>query len=492
MALVELLTPEEMAQADRLAIEAGTPGIELMRNAGAAIANAARDMAEEGDVLVLAGPGNNGGDGFVAAKELRAAGRDVRVALLGDRKALKGDAALAASEYDGPIEPVGANTDLAADLIIDALFGAGLDRPLTGDAARVVQAVNDSGLPVLAIDLPSGIDGRTGEIQGVAIHATRTVTFFRLKPGHLLLPGRLHCGVTEVAQIGIPDSVLETIRPATFHNLPALWRNQLRWPQPDDHKYARGHVFVVSGPAAATGAARLAAAGALRAGAGAVTVASPPGAVLVNAAQLTAIMVRAFEGAGELAELLADPRPKSVVVGPGNGVGPSTRANAEAALASNAALVLDADALTSFKDDREALISRIRGRSRPVVLTPHDGEFARLFATTGSRLDRARAATAECGGCVVLKGSDTVIAAPDGRAAINSNAPADLATAGSGDVLAGIIAGLLAQGLPGFEAACAGVWIHGAAGEACGRGLIAEDLPGAIPAVLQRLERDPN
>jgi hydroxyethylthiazole kinase-like uncharacterized protein yjeF len=492
MSLVELLTSKEMAEADRLAVQGGVASFQLMQSAGVAVADAARDMAEEGEILVVAGPGNNGGDGFVAAKALRATGRNVRVVLLGQRHALKGDAARAAGECDGAFEVFGQATRLSADLIIDALFGAGLDRPLTGDAARIVQAVNDGGAPVLSIDLPSGIDGRTGEIQGVAIRAARTVTFFRLKPGHLLLPGRLHYGITEVAQIGIPDSVLEAIRPATFHNVPALWRNQLRWPQPDDHKYARGHAFVVSGTAAATGAARLAAAGALRAGAGAVTVASPPGAVLVNAAHLTAIMVRAFEGAGELAELLADPRLKSIVVGPGNGVGPSTRANAEAALASDAAIVLDADALTSFKDDPEALFSKIRGRSRPVVLTPHDGEFARLFATTGSRLDRARAAAAECGGWVVLKGSDTVIAAPDGRAAINSNAPADLATAGSGDVLAGIIAGLLSQGLPGFEAACAGVWIHGAAGEACGRGLIAEDLPGAIPAVLRRLERDPN
>jgi hydroxyethylthiazole kinase-like uncharacterized protein yjeF len=302
------------------------------------------------------------------------------------------------------------------------------------------------------------------------------------------LPGRIHCGVTEVAQIGIPERVLETIRPLTFHNIPSLWQSQIRPPRPDDHKYARGHTFVVSGSAAATGAARLAAAGALRIGSGAVTVASPPGAVIVNAAHLTAIMVRAFDGAAELADLLADPRPKAIVVGPGNGVGAATRQNVEAALRSDAAVVLDADALTSFREERAELFASIRNRLKPAVLTPHEGEFARLFATTGSRLDRARAAAAESGAVVVLKGYDTVIAAPDGRAAINSNAPADLATAGSGDVLAGIVAGLLAQGLAGFEAAAAGVWIHGAAGEACGRGLIAEDLPAAIPAVLRRLE----
>ncbi len=492
MALVEILTPSEMGEADRLTIAAGTPGYSLMLNAGAAVAEAARDMAEDGRILVVAGPGNNGGDGFVAAEILRRAGRDVRVALLGARDALKGDAKRAAAGYGGQFEEIGSATDLSADLVVDALFGAGLARPLEGTAAEVVERLNAGGARVLAVDLPSGIDGRTGAVEGSAIRAARTVTFFRLKPGHLLLPGRLNCGRTELAQIGIPDSVLRTIRPATFHNLPELWRKHLGSPRPADHKYSRGHAFVVSGSADATGAARLSAMAALRVGAGAVTVASPPSALLVNAAHLTAIMVRAFDGAEALGALLSDPRSKAVAVGPANGVGENTRRNVAAALRSAAAVVLDADALTSFADLSEDLFSLIRNCLRPVVMTPHEGEFARLFAGAGPRLDRARAAAAACGACVVLKGYDTVVAAPDGRAAINANAPADLATAGSGDVLTGIIAGLLAQGLEGFEAACAGVWIHGAAGEAVGRGLIAEDLPGAIPGVLRRLDSDPN
>jgi len=490
MARPEILTPAEMAKADRLSVAGGIASFDLMRNAGAAIADVAKDMVEEGDILVLAGPGNNGGDGFIAATLLRAVGRNVRVALLGERSSLKGDAARAADGYDGPVEAIGSDTRMAGDLFIDALFGAGLARPLLGGAARTVEALNASGLPVLAVDLPSGIDGRTGAAEGAAVRATRTVTFFRLKPGHLLLPGRLHCGVTEVAQIGIPDTVLESIHPATFHNVPALWREHLRWPKAGDHKYLRGHTYVVSGPPSQTGAARLAAAAALRIGSGAVTVASPPASVMVNANHLTAVMVRAFSDATALAEMLSDPRPKAVIVGPANGVGPDTRANVEAALGSDAAVVLDADALTSFKDDPKALFSTVKKRLAPVVLTPHEGEFGRLFKPAGgSRLDSARAAASESGAIVVLKGSDTVIAAPDGRAAINSNAPPDLATAGSGDVLAGIIGGLLAQGLPGFEAACAGVWVHGASATMCGRGLIAEDLPSAIPAVLQNLDR---
>lgn len=490
MSGLELLTPDEMAGADQLAVAAGMGSYDLMQKAGLAVARAARAMVPEGRILVLAGPGNNGGDGFVAARFLQSFGFDMRVALIGDRGALSGDAARAAAEYDGEVETLRASSDLSAALVIDALFGAGLARPLTGEVAAIVDALNAAGRPVLAVDLPSGIDGRTGEVQGTAVRATRTITFFRLKPGHLLMPGRLHCGVTEVAQIGIPDHVLTTLTPATFQNAPALWREHLRPPQPGDHKYARGHAYVVSGPASATGAARLAAAAALRIGAGAVTVASPPDAVLVNSAHLTAIMVRKFDGAAELAGLLAEPRQKSIVLGPGNGVGTATRANVEAALASDAAIVLDADALTSFAGQSGSLFTSIIEGGRPVVLTPHEGEFARLFESGGSRLDRARSAAAESGACVVLKGYDTVIAAPDGRAAINSNAPADLATAGSGDVLAGIIAGLLAQRLPAFEAAALGVWMHGAAGEACGRGLIAEDLPAALPGVLQRLERD--
>lgn len=490
MTPVELLTPTEMAAADRLAIAGGVTGFKLMERAGAAIAETAAEMAPTGDILVLAGPGNNGGDGFVAASALRSAGRDARVALLGTRERLSGDAAKAAAAYDGPLEPIGAETDFSAALIIDALFGAGLARPLEGTVAALVERINASGVPVLAVDLPSGVDGRTGGAAGTAIRAVRTVTFFRLKPGHLLTPGRLCCGITDIADIGIPESVLAEVRPSTFHNLPPLWRDRLRPPRPTDHKYARGHAFIVSGPANATGAARLVAAAALRVGAGAVTVASPPDAVLVNASQLTAIMVRECDGPAALADLLADPRRKSVVVGPGNGVGAETRANVEAALASDAAVVLDADALTSWADHRDQLFASIKRGLPPVVMTPHEGEFAKLFAAEGSRLDRARAAAVSSGATVVLKGYDTVIAAPDGRAAINSNAPADLASAGSGDVLAGLIAGLLAQGLPGFEAAGAGVWMHGAAGAAVGRGLIAEDLPPAIPAVLRRLDHE--
>ena len=315
------------------------------------------------------------------------------------------------------------------------------------------------------------------------------MTFFRLKPGHLLLPGRTHCGETSVVDIGIPDGVIATIRPRAFANRPELWLRAFPWPRAEGHKYARGHAVVVSGPVYSTGAARLGARGALRIGAGLVTIASPRDAIAVNAAQLTAIMVREADDARGLTSLLADARKNAVLIGPGIGVGERTRAMVLAALASKAAVVLDADALTSFAEDPGPLFAAISSRTAPVVLTPHDGEFARLFGDipSTSKLERARVASSRSGAVLALKGSDTVVAAPDGIASINATTSPWLATAGTGDVLAGMVLGLLAQGMPGFAGASAAVWLHGAAACAFGPGLIAEDLPEMLPEVLREL-----
>jgi hydroxyethylthiazole kinase-like uncharacterized protein yjeF len=379
------------------------------------------------------------------------------------------------------------------DIIVDALFGAGLDRDVEGLPRGMIRAMNASGVPVIAVDLPSGINGTTGAAMGVAVKASHTVTFFRRKPGHLLLPGRLHCGTIEVADIGIPESVLATIKPNTFANEPALWRASFPVPQPDGHKYGRGHTVVCSGGPASTGAARLAARGALRAGSGLVTLASPRAALMVNAAASLAVMVRPVDGAEELAGLLADKRHNAVVLGPGGGVGLAMREAVLAALASEAAVVLDADALTSFANAPGALTTAISGRVGPVVLTPHEGEYSRLFSQlkdnskSHSKLEKTRLAARASGAIVLLKGADTVVAAPDGRASIADNAPPYLATAGAGDVLAGMIAGLMAQGMPAFEAAGAAVWLHGEAALSFGPGLIAEDLPEELPRVYRRL-----
>lgn len=485
-----LLTNTEMGRADELSVAAGIPSLSLMDNAGRLVAREARALLGAGRrVVILCGPGNNGGDGFVAARYLLEGGAEVRVALLAPAAALKGDAATMAQRWSGEVEPLSAKLVDGADLIVDALFGAGLARPITGLAADVIAAVNASGIPVVAVDVPSGLDGTTGEALGPVIEATRTVTFFRRKPGHLLLPGRKLCGPVAVGEIGTPDSVLDVIDAKTWANAPGLWREQFPWPKIDGHKYSRGHALVVSGPAAHTGAARMGARAALRVGAGLVTVASPEDALIVNAAHLTAVMLLPFDGASGLANILADKRKNAVLLGPALGVGENSRRLVKAALGSGAAVVLDADAITSYADTPNELFGAIAANpGRPVVLTPHDGEFHRLFGDLSPcKLERARAAARHSGAIVVLKGPDTVVAAPDGRAAINENAPPWLATAGAGDVLAGFIVGLLAQGMPGFDAAGAGVWLHGAAAAAFGPGLIAEDIPETLPAVLRTL-----
>jgi hydroxyethylthiazole kinase-like uncharacterized protein yjeF len=491
--MIELLTPDEMAACDRLTIAGGVPGIALMEKAGRAVAEAVARHPLGTRVLIVAGPGNNGGDGFVAARVLAERGYPVRLMLLGDAARLTGDAAEAARSWRGAVEPA-APQRVDAGVIVDALFGAGLNRAVEGEARALIEAMNASGAPIAAVDLPSGINGATGAVMGAAVRAAESVTFFRRKPGHLLLPGRLHAGKVRVADIGIPDSVLEKVRPTTFANAVALWREAFPVPRLDGHKYSRGHAVVVSGDMSFTGAARLAARGALRAGTGLVTLAGPRAALAVNAAASLAVMVRAADGADELRGLLADRRLNAVVLGPGLGVGAATRAQVAAALDGERAVVLDADALTSFADEPGALFGAIQARrDRAVVLTPHQGEFARLFrdlvqaAENESKTDLARAAAVASGAVVLLKGPDSVIAAPDGRAAINENAPPWLATAGSGDVLAGMIAGLLAQGMPGFAAACAATWLHGEAGNAAGPGLISEDLPEALPGITRRL-----
>jgi hydroxyethylthiazole kinase-like uncharacterized protein yjeF len=495
--MIELLTTSEMAQADRLTIAAGTPGIDLMEAAGRAVADAVSSRQPPGTrVVIVAGPGNNGGDGFVAARMLAERRYRVRLALLGDRDRLKGDAAEAAARWQavqGAIDAAGPSALGAADVIVDALFGAGLDRPIEGAARALIEAMNAHGAPIVAVDLASGINGTSGAAMGCAVRASRSITFFRRKPGHLLLPGRIHCGDVELADIGIPADVLGRIQPQTFANEPARWRAQLPLPRTGGHKYSRGHAVVVSGGAATTGAARLAARAALRAGAGLVTIASPREALAIHAATNTAVMVRPADGPGELTALLADQRFNAVVVGPGAGVGPATREQVLATLAGARAVVLDADALSSFAGDAApSLFRAIAARgNHPTVLTPHDGEFARLFSMVPkppeepSKLQRALAAAGLCGAVVILKGADTVIAAPDGRAAINANGPPWLATAGTGDVLAGIVAGLLAQGMPGFEAASAAVWLHGEAAAGAGIGMISEDLAEALPSVWQ-------
>jgi ADP-dependent NAD(P)H-hydrate dehydratase / NAD(P)H-hydrate epimerase len=489
----ELLTPAELAEADRRTVAAGTPSFTLMERAGRAVADAVAARYPLGSrVVVACGPGNNGGDGLIAARVLRERGIPVRVLLLGERGALKGDAAEAAARFGGAIEPFSAAALADAHVVVDALFGAGLTRPLTGAARAAVEALAAVKAPVIAVDLPSGIDGETGLVRGAAVTATETVTFCRKKPGHLLLPGRLHAGRVSVADIGISDGTVRALQPKTFVNDPDLWGRRFPIPSIDGHKYTRGHVLVVAGPQFKTSAARLAAHAALRAGAGFATLAATRPALPEIAAQIEAVTAWEVAGPAALYRILGDTRVNVVVQGPAQGIGARTRAMIEAAARRKRALVLDADVLTSFSESPESL-ARILSKIDSSVLTPHEGEFKRLFGrdkkimALQSKIERARAAARKMHAVVAYKGPDTVVAAPDGRAAVACNAPAWLATAGAGDVLAGMIAGLLAQKMPVFEAAAAGVWIHGEAANEFGPGLISEDLADRVPAVYRRL-----
>ena len=479
-----LLTPLQMGDADRVTKASGIDGFGLMEAAGSAVAVAVGARWPMRPVTMLCGPGNNGGDGFVAARHLEAAGWPVQLALLGSRDKLSGEAAHAASLWKGPLVPFSPESLEGAGIVIDAIFGAGLSRPLDGKALAMVESLKVRGIPVCAVDVPSGIDGASGIILGAAAPAALTVTFFRKKPGHLLYPGRGLCGDVEVADIGIPARVLDKIVPNTWENGPDLWLGGYPWPQAEGYKYKRGEVLVLGGEAI-TGASRMTAKAASRAGAGIVTLAAPARVWSIYATSLIDEIVHSFDGLKEFEALLADRRRNVIAIGPGAGVGASTRQFVLAALATKRVVVLDADALTSFAEAPQDLFQAIVG---PCVLTPHAGEFRRLFHFEGDKLQRTRSAAKQSNAVVVLKGPDTVIAAPDGRAIINSNAPAQLSTGGSGDVLTGFVAALLAQGMPPFEAAAAAVWLHGAAATEFGLGLVAEDLANALPAVLQQLK----
>lgn len=487
-----LLSVGEMYAADATAIAAGTPGVALMEAAARALAKAIRRRWSPRPVVILAGPGANGGDGWALARLLAEVGWPVRLAILGDRSKLSGDAAHHASLWTGPVEPASPDVLEGAGLVVDALFGAGLGRPLAGKALALTAAMESGPAPIVAVDLPSGVRGDTGQVLGGAANATLTVTFFRKKPGHLLMPGRQIAGEIVVADIGIPHSAASGA--TAFENGPALWPAVTKPLGADGHKYDRGHLLVAGG-AEATGAARLAARAGLRSGAGLVSIACPRDAWPIYAAAELAVMAKPIVGAAGFEALLADdPRFSTVLLGPGLGVGQATRAMTAAAAAAGRSLALDADALTSFEADPAALFGLIC-QAKQTLLTPHMGEFRRLFpdlAGAGQSWDKlaaTRQAAARAGAVVLLKGADTVIAAPDGRAAVNANAPPTLATAGSGDVLVGIAGGLMASGAPAFEAAAAAAWLHGAAASS-DKGFIASDLLDRLPLAIAKAARE--
>ena len=478
-----LLTPQEMASADAAAAASGIDSYGLMEKAGQAVAAAAlRHHPQTRRFVVLCGPGNNGGDGYVAARALGEAGAAVAVFVLDPVAEPGDDAGRASSTYPAPVLPFSDLAFTPGDTILDAVFGAGLARDIPETLRTLISAADAAGVPVVAVDLPSGLDGRRGTPLGAAFRARQTVTFMARKPGHLLMPGRSLCGDIEVVDIGIPWRIVRSAAGALRVNDPLLWRHLLPAPDAGSHKYRRGHLAVFSGGASHTGAARLSAGAGLATGAGLVTVASPADAVGVNAGQLTAVMVREIADVAAIGEWLAVAKLSAFVLGPGFGVGAKAR---DFVLALDGRpLVLDADGITSFRELPDLLFDVYRGEPR-LVLTPHEGEFHRLFPDIGeadelSKAEKAIAAAQRANAIIAYKGADTVVAAPDGRAVINENAPPWLATAGSGDVLAGMIGALLANGMPAFEAAAAGVYLHGEAARHAGDGLTAETLVRCI------------
>ncbi|WP_284179626.1 NAD(P)H-hydrate dehydratase [Rhabdaerophilum sp. SD176] len=478
----ELLSNAAMALADANAVRRGVPVLNLMERAGRAVADAVPFRAP---VAVLCGPGNNGGDGYVAARCLAAEGLDVSV--FTDHPPKSGSpAAEMAARARCTAHPLADFRPHAGMIVIDALYGAGLTRAIEGEAAAAIARTSKSGAFIVAVDVPSGLSGDTGLATGPVLPADRTVTFFRTKAGHWLQPGRHLCGTLILAQIGL-EAVDMPVDPADLQlwlNGPWLWRSAVPEPGPEVHKFRKGHILAISGPEFRTGAARLAALAALHAGAGLVTVAGNAAALRVHAAHLSAIMLAEIEQRdaedNDLRALLTKSRFSAALIGPAAGIGPETKRKLAILLEAGLPAVIDADAISALGGLPEWLAARNRAGA---VLTPHAGEFIRLFGPdiTGSKVETTRAAARRSGCVVVHKGPDTVIAAPDGRAAINTTGGAELATAGSGDVLAGIIAAHLSAGLPPFEAAAAGVFRHAEAGRRLGPGLTADLLAIALP-----------
>ncbi len=485
---LDVLKTADSAACDRHAEAAGVSGLSLMEAAGSAVAQAILSRWAKRPTVILCGPGKNGGDGLVCGRILRQAGWSVRIALLGDPGRMKGDAAAALALWDGPVERMSATSPGEAELVVDAIFGAGLSRPLDGVTAELAAVLVVRAIPVIAVDLPSGVCGDRPAPDGITVRADLTVSFHCRKPSHCLEPAASLCGELVIADIGIPAGWRDVVTPIAQLNAPALWQAALPVPQAGTHKHQRGRLVVFSGGASSTGAARLAAIAGLRAGAGLVTLASPPAALLVNASASTAVMVKRWDAEADTGEFLVGLRADAGLIGPAAGMGETTRRAVSEALTGPAPMVLDADALTSFESDPQALFAQLR----PIdVITPHAGEFERLFpgllTASVNRIEATAEAARQAGCVVLLKGADTVIAITGQTPVINRHASPALATAGSGDVLAGLIGGLMAQTVPAFQAACAASWLHGDAGQRLGQGLIAEDIPDALPQVLQAL-----
>jgi NAD(P)H-hydrate epimerase len=478
-----LLSAEQMRAAENATIAAGTPGFILMKQAGEKAAHTIMERFSPSPILVLCGPGNNGGDGFILAQTLLEHGWPVN--LWASSHELSGDAKEASKMYRGNrIGDITSEPLESYSLIVDALFGTGLTRNIENEFNTVIEDVNNAKAHVIALDIPSGVHTNTGDVMGNAIEANHTITFSHAKPGHFLLPGKNLTGDLITLDIGIE---LGGISPETYQNTPLLWRNHFPQPHVHSHKYNRGYTLVIGGPITKTGAAKLASRSALRIGSGLVSIACDRESLPIYATSQAAVMTVLIEQESDFTTLLDDERINSVVIGPGAGLTDQTKNRVRNILNAGKHCVLDADALRLFSEHPDMLFKHINGSC---ILTPHEGEFQHLFNNISvdmeaDKLTRACQAAKLSGATIIYKGSDTVIATPEGKAALSSHTASSLATAGTGDVLAGLCGGLLAQGMSAFESAAAASWIHAEAATLFGPGLIAEDLPELIPAVLR-------
>jgi hydroxyethylthiazole kinase-like uncharacterized protein yjeF len=489
-----LMTAEQSQTADAWAQANGQSLIDLMEQAGRAVAETVVDYADKpenftDEIIILCGPGNNGGDGYVAARYLKDWGYRVHIMRAeNDMEPDSADASAMALRWTGSIDEFDDARIKVAAIVVDGLFGVGLTRPIEGAYADIIRAANESDVFRIAIDIPSGLSADTGcQLSDACFMADATITFTCRKPGHLIAPGRFisgGLGHIRIADIGLPEQFFDACPSTIFENDPTLWSAFYPHAGPYSHKYDRGHMLVLGGREPALGASRLASLAGLRIGAGLVTLAAPSETYNVQASTLTDVMVRRMDSNFGFIGMLADKRINTVLLGPGAGVHEKTAELIFETLKKNKKLVLDADALSSLVGRLSQLQSFGK---QEIVFTPHEGEFKRLFPELPfeeNRLNAVRHAAKQTGAVIALKGVSTIVAAPDGRAAINVCAPAWLSIGGTGDVLAGITTGLIAQGMPIFEATCAAVWLHSQAGMKAGKGMIASDLLQTLVEVL--------
>ncbi|MDX1950377.1 MAG: NAD(P)H-hydrate dehydratase [Rickettsiales bacterium] len=498
----KIFSAENTKKADSEAERFGISNFTLMCNAGeksADLVDKILDYKKKGDaVYILCGVGNNGGDGYITARILKERGYDIRLSNIGDLRKVS-ELTLQAMDFavSSGIEIEEFDEDYLeqADLIIDAIFGIGLKRDITGDIAEIIEKINyaknsqKNKFLVFSLDVPSGVCSNTGEVRNIAIQADYTISYQTPKIGCYLLPAKNYVGKIEVADIGIPDEAFSEIYNPYFINSTDLWLDKFPFPKLESHKYHKGHIVIDGGEEDFTGASRMASIASMRVGAGLATICADEKSLPIYATSMLSVMVKRLKEIEDLEKYIKLKKVNSAVLGCGSGFDILAPLRVYHCLEEKLACVIDADVFSIFQEKPKEFIKALK-KNKKSVLTPHEGEFKRVFNVDGSKIERASKAAKLCDNVIVLKGNDTIIASPDGRIAVNNNAPTWLATAGSGDVLAGIIGGLLAQNMPSFEAACAGVWIHSECANILGQGLISEDLIDAIPLVLQSLSQD--